>query len=225
MPAAQGLDVLETVAAAKPRRSLSPVARRLRQQALDLAAAEGLGQGAFCFHILPLDGVDGEVLCVAGERLAAAKLLPASGTLTALACGVGTLGTGLEQRAAELFGLGRRSLALALDSLGNELLFAVSQRMRHRMAAEAGRQGLSMAGELRAGDPGLALEAQGAVLRLADSRRIGVHLTDGAMMHPVKSTSVIFGVGLSLAEVDWSRCDNCKSAAKCGFVAEPALGA
>ena len=39
------------------------------------------------------------------------------------------------------------------------------------MQAEASRRGLTMSGELRAGDPGLALEAQGAVLRLAARRQ------------------------------------------------------
>ena len=56
--------------------------------------------------------------------------------------------------------------ATALDALGNELLFEVSRRAQDRLHADAVRRGLSLAGELRAGDPGLALDAQPAVLQL-----------------------------------------------------------
>jgi hypothetical protein len=220
MPVARGIAVLAGVAAAPSRRTASPVGQRLRQQALALAADEGLGQGSFSYRIVPLDGPAGEVLHVGGERLEAPWLLPKQGFLTALACGVCTLGTALEQRVAELFGARRRALALALDSLGNELLAATSQRMRHRMVGEAARRGLSIAGELRSGDPGLALDSQAAVLRLAEGTQLGIGLSRGTMMDPVKSISAVFGVGIGLAEADWSRCDHCRWQGRCGFAGQ-----
>lgn len=217
MSLARQMNVLAAVEARGPLRPLSPVAERLRRQALDLAAAEGLGRGSFAFRILPLEQPAGENLHVDGERLQAPWLIPATGTLTALACGVCTLGAVLERRVRELFDQGRRSLGMALDSLGNEMLFEVSRRMHHRMLKETARQGLSMAGELHSGDPGLALESQPAVLRLARAEAVGVSASAGAVMHPLKSTSAIFGVGLDLPAVKWSRCDGCKSAPNCGF--------
>ena len=57
------------------------------------------------------------MLVVESERLEAPWLLPSTGTLTALACGVCTLGVALEERVRTLFAQGKRSLALALDSL------------------------------------------------------------------------------------------------------------
>ena len=105
----------------------------------------------------------------AARRCDAPRLLPESGELTALACGVCTLGPTLERASARCSREKRASLALALDELGNELLFAVSRRAQDRMLADASPRGLSMAGELDAGDPGLALDAQAAVLRLAEA--------------------------------------------------------
>ena len=114
---------------------------------------------------------------------------------------------------------------MALDELGNELVFAVSRRAQDRMLADAARRKLCMAGELRPGDPGLALDAQAAVLRLAQAENIGVRLGRGGLMHPVKSCSMVMGVGIDLPPVQWSRCDQCPTRDKCRVVERAAATA
>jgi acyl transferase domain-containing protein len=215
MPQARGFDVIRSVAESTPPRPLAPAVARLRREALALAAHERLVQAAYSYRIVPLEGPADDVLCADGETLAAPWLLPESGELTAVACGVCTIGRALEDRVQALFAERRASLAVALDSLGNELLSAVSRRAQDRMLADAKKRGLSMAGELRAGDPGLAIESQSVVLRLAQAESIGVTLSRGQMMHPVKSTSMVLGVGLELPAAKWSRCDACASRARC----------
>jgi hypothetical protein len=84
---------------------------------------------------------------------------------------VATLGDGMEQRVAALFAERRASLAVALDGVANELLWALSRRVQDRLLAAMRRHGLCVAGELRAGDPGLALKAQQVVLDLAGAQR------------------------------------------------------
>ena len=153
-------------------------------------------------------------LCLDGSACGPPGCCRASGRLTAVACAVATIGepgTGI----AELFAARRASLAVALDGLGNELLFALSRRLQDRMLVEAQRQALCMAGELRAGDPGLQLQAQHTVLQLAGAAAIDVTLTRTMMMNPTKSTSIIQGVGLALPAQSWSRCDHCRSRPRC----------
>ena len=111
------------------------------------------------------------------------------------------------------------SMALALDDVANDLLLAVSRRLQDRILLTARMQGLTMAGELRPGDPGLSLNAQAGVLRLADAASIGVSLFGGHMLNPVKSISVMLGVGLDLPPARWSRCDECGSRGTCKIVA------
>jgi hypothetical protein len=219
MRVARGFDVLGQAAAMPQSGRPSASRERLRCEAIDLAQRDALVDAAYCYSIVPLDAPPAELLCAGGEQLFAPWLLPASGQLTAIACGVCTLGAGIEQRVSALFAERKASLALALDNLGNELLFAVSRRAQDRMQADVSRRGLSMAGELRAGDPGLALEAQGAVLRLAQAETIGVELKPGHLMHPFKSTSMVLGVGIDLPAVQWSRCDTCPTRDKCAVVA------
>ncbi|MEO8653933.1 MAG: hypothetical protein ABI409_07415 [Ramlibacter sp.] len=216
MAVARGLDILRRAQTVPLGGRSSPARNRLRAQALAMARDESLVAAAYSYRIVDLQAPAAPVLHADGESLEAPWLLPASGQLTALACGVCTLGPALERRVSGLFAQRRASLAMALDELGNELLFDVSRRAQDRMQAEASRRGLSMSGELRAGDPGLALQAQGAVLRLAAADRVGISLSEGFVMHPLKSTSMVLGVGVDLPASAWSRCDTCNSRDKCG---------
>jgi hypothetical protein len=205
-----------------------PLRRRARfhRDAIDLAERESLIDAAYCYRIVALDEPPNHALRAGGEVLDAMRLVPESGQLTAVAIGICTLGPALEQRATALFAERRISLALALDELGNQLLFALSRRVQDRIVAEARRRQLTAAGELRAGDPGLPLEAQAALWRLSGAESISVSVTHGQVLHPLKSMSMVLGIGVDLPPARWSRCDDCPSASKCrmsGRVAAPAM--
>lgn len=211
-------ELLRRVAAAPVRGGAAALRVRLREEALDLVRTEQLLEAAYSYRIVPLDAPPAPFLRAGGERLHAPRLLPESGTLTALGCAVCTAGPMIEARVRSLFAEKRPSLALALDELGNALLFEVSRQAQDRMLADAVRQGLTFGGELRAGDPGLALDAQAAVLRLAQAGGIGVRLgSSGQAMQPLKSVSMVFGIGIDLPKTHWSRCDDCSSREKCGL--------
>jgi len=188
---------------------------RIRRDALDLLERERLLAAAYCYRIVPLDEPPGEVLRAGGAVLEASRLVPDGGRLTALAFGICTLGPAIERRMTALFAERRMSLALALDRVGNDLLFALARRLQDRIVAEARKYRLTVAGELRAGDPGLPLETQAVVQRLSGADAIGVSVTPGQVLHPVKSISMVLGVGVDLPLAHWSRCDDCPSARKC----------
>lgn len=225
MPSKQGIDLLRGVAKAPPPGRPSAVRERMREQALELVRTEQLVEAAYSYRIVPLDTPVSETLRLAGETLHAPWLLPASGQLTALACAVCTVGTRLEARVSELFVQKRASLALALDALGNELLFAASRQVQDRVLADVRRRKLSMCGELRPGDPGLCLDAHAAVLRLAQADAIAVSLRGRHTLMPLKSASIVMGVGIALPAASWSRCDHCPSRAKCRIVERAAMEA
>jgi len=212
------LGLLREISALPDGGSANAARMRFRREALELIAREDLIEPAFSFRIVNLDRPATEMLRAAGETIYAPRLLPEAGELTALACGVVTLGPRLEQRITSLFAERCRSLALALDEVGNQLLCGVIRRVQDRMMAAANRSRLTMAGELRPGDPGLALEAQAAVLRLAEADTIGVSLSRGHALQPLKSVSMVLGVGINLPAAHWSRCDDCPSRARCQVV-------
>lgn len=203
--------------ATNPPEGMSPVRARLRQQAIHTLLDEDLIEASYSYNIVPLSAPAAVTLEVGGEHIHAPRLLPETGQLMAIGCGVCTLGAKLEARIGQLFGEKRASLAVSLDEVGNELIFALGRRIQDRMLSECYRKRLTMGAELHAGDPGLDLEAQAAVLRLADANRIGVALYKGKLITPLKSSSVVFAVGRNLPEVSWSRCETCPSAAKCNY--------
>ncbi len=188
---------------------------RFRGQARELVREERLLAPASTVRIVPLDGAEGDRLRAGGRSLQAARLLPESGTLTALGCVAATIGPALEHRVRALFGERKISLALALDDLGNELLMDVSRRAGDKLAAAAEKRRLSVAGELRPGDPGMPLSDQSALLELAHAASIGVAVSPGGALVPLKSSSAVYGVGAGLPAVRWSRCDDCPSKPRC----------
>lgn len=212
--APRAFDALKAIASAEPS-GLTDARRRFRGEAIALARAEGLGRAEMTFAVVPLDAPAAETLRAGGEKFFAPRMLPDSGELTALAFGVCTIGPALVEKVRALFAERKMSLALALDTLGNQMLMEASRRLQDRILADVTKRGLTMAGELRAGDPGLALEAQPAVLRLAGAERIGVVATSSLALEPAKSASVMFGVGRDLPAALWSRCDDCRSRKTC----------
>jgi hypothetical protein len=216
MASVRGVD-LNRELATNPPAGMSAVRTRLRNDAIALMQAEDLVDACYAYNIVAIDEADGGVFRAGGETISAPRLLPEAGELTALGCGVCTLGPRLEARISALFGEKRASLAVALDELGNEMLFALGRRIQDRMLSECYRKRLSMGAELHAGDPGLALDAQAAVLRLAEADKIGIGLHRGQLITPLKSGSVVFAVGRNLPAVSWSRCDSCPSSMKCSY--------
>jgi hypothetical protein len=227
MPELKSRALLREVRAELATHGAFPARERFHREAEDLIERENLIAPAFSFRFAELEAPADATLQVGGESLYAPRLLPEAGELTALACGVVTIGPGLERRVASLFAEKCYSLALALDDIGNQLLFGATRRAQDSMLAAARKQQLSMAGELRPGDPGLALQAQSLVLRLADAASVGVELTRGHALTPLKSVSMVLGVGIDLPPARWSRCDECPSRATCRVAncpAQPAAG-
>jgi hypothetical protein len=214
MPTVGSTALLRDIAAS-PCVAPFPQRERFRRDALDLIESEDLIAAAYCYRIVPLDETPTTCLRAGGEALDAMRLLPASGRLTAVAAAVCTLGPALEARISALFAERQHSTALALDGLANALLSALSRRLQDRIVVEARRHGLTAAGELRPGDPGMSLRTQPAVLRLVGAGLIGVSVTSGQLLHPLKSLSMVLGIGIDLPPARWSRCDDCPSASKC----------
>jgi hypothetical protein len=215
-------ELLREAAEAEERdaRPLRP--SRFLREAHNMAGSDDLLAPALRFAIVDLERPAADTLYAGGLELYAPRLLPAVGELTALACGAATIGVRLEQRVTALFAERRASLALALDALGNRCLHILSRCLQDRMLVAARDRGLVLSGELRPGDPGLALDAQTTVLRLADAAAIGVQTTRGLALHPLKSISMVLGAGHGLPPARWSRCDDCRSRPRCKLVARQA---
>jgi hypothetical protein len=185
--------------ALNPPEDLSAVRSRQRGKAIALLRDEALVEAAYSFNKVHLQGVfERNQLLLDGETLPIRTRLPKKGELTALACGVCTLGPRLEVRVRQLFAEKRTAIALALDSLGNELLQALYRQMQIDLLDDVHREGLTLGHPLQIGDSEHDLPAQAAILRLAGASSIGVNLHHGQLPWPRKSTVVVLAVGRKL---------------------------
>ncbi|MGD9163907.1 MAG: hypothetical protein PVF13_04005 [Chromatiales bacterium] len=189
-----------------PPEGLSLVRRRQRDKAIILLSDEALLDAAYSINNLSLEGeVGGDGLYVGGEILPTPPRLPKKGELTALGCGACTLGSQLDVRVRELFAEKRAPLALALDSLGNELMLVLGRHMQFDLLANVRRQGLILGQQLQFGESELDLSTRAAVLRLSGATKIGIKLHRGNLLRPQKSIAAVYAVGRNLPKLSLSR--------------------
>jgi hypothetical protein len=202
LPSAMWVEDLLQVLEGNPPEELSPVRKRQRDKAIALIHDEELLAAAYSFNLLPLQGrVEGNRLRVGGETLDIYSRLPKRGELTALGIGAYTLGPRLEVRMRQLFADKRAGLAHALDSLANEMLLLLGQRMQRDLLASVRQQSLILGPQLQieesfAGSPALI-----AVLRLVGAQGIGINLHQWDSLWPQKSTALVYAVGRNLPKL------------------------
>ena len=160
--------------------------------------------------------LEADAIGVGEAVLDAPGLAAATAELNAVAAAACTLGPAVQERISALFATRRRSLALALDTLANELLFRLADRAFATIRREARRTGLGIGIEASPGDPGVPLAQQAGVLALADAARIGIHAVGAGMLSPMKSLSFVVALGPNLRRHSApGRCNCCPSRDRC----------
>jgi hypothetical protein len=129
---------------------------------------------------------------------------------------VGSIGPALDQLTCEWFTTGREVEAFVLGEIGNLALGKLSDLIPSHVAEWAAERGLETSGALSPGGTGVDLSEQRVVVELAAAGRIGVELTSSCMLTPVKSLSMVIGVGHGLPT--WTHaqaCNLCSSRDHC----------
>ncbi len=212
----QTLDLSRTLRRLPGPARPSSRAARMREEALAAIERDALAAPAFSYRLLPVLGVRGDRVDVGEAMLDAPLLCSQPGELVAVAAVACTLGPGFPARISELFAARRPSLALALDTVGSELLFRVADRALAAVRRDARRMGLGVGPEASPGDPGIPLDQQSTVLALADAARSGITASREGMLWPVHSLATLVALGRNLPRHSASaRCSRCPSAHRC----------
>ena len=120
------------------------------------------------------------------ERLSSAS------ELAAIAC---TIGSRLEIKATDYFAHDEPLRGVLLDGIGSAAVDILAQEACRMIGVEAGSRGNESSSPLSPGMPGLPISEQRALCRIARAEKIGVHLSESAMMMPRKSISMVVGIG------------------------------
>jgi hypothetical protein len=212
----QSVDLSLSLRQLLARPGSSRCAARVRVEALEMIERDALARPAFGYRILPVETVQGIAVDVGGAALDAPLLAGEAGELKAVAAAACTLGAAIQEQIAALFATRRRSLALALDTVANELLFRLADRTFATIRRDARRSGLGTGIEASPGDAGMPLSQQAGVLALADAARIGIHASSAGTLSPMKSLSFLVALGPKLRRRSApGRCNCCPSRDRC----------
>jgi hypothetical protein len=163
-----------------------------------------------------------------GSELAQAEAVAGLlGAADELAMAVGSIGPALDRTTRDWFASGREVEAFVLGEVGNLAVGKLSDRIPQIVGEWAASRGVETSGALSPGGTGVDLSDQRIVVEVASAERIGVELTSACMLVPVKSVSMVIGLGHGLPT--WTHaqaCGLCASRDTCRlrrFDSEPAI--
>jgi hypothetical protein len=201
------------------------VVRRRRSSALDIAeqaVARGMGLLApvVVSASFPVEELRHERLRLEHGHLSGpliAEHLHAARSVVVTVC---TIGPALEDAASECFSEDP-AMSLALDAFGSAAVDLLGTAMCQRVDEQADAEGLRTTVPLSPGLVGWPVaNGQRQIFELVDAASAGVRLTEGYMMVPKKSTSMVIGIGPDVEHAGES-CDYCSMAATCRYREEP----
>jgi hypothetical protein len=127
-----------------------------------------------------------------------------------------TIGGEIEKRSADFFSNGDYLTGLIYDAIGSVALYDLKKAFFRELCERARLAGNGLTMGLSPGSDGWPLEDHASVFKLLDGEAIGVTLKESMMMTPVKSISVVYGIGKELAipdeDHDCAKCNikNCQ---------------
>ena len=184
-----------------------------------LADARGLVEPAAVWDTFPIREFRHErLVLVNGTRIGGGPVASVVAGASDLVVGVCTVGDAISQRISEQLHGERRLRALFLDDLGSWAVDQVRQQLCRQVESGAASRELHASASLSPGESEWSVAEQAVIFSLIDAREIGVTLTESMVMTPVKSLSLIMGIGPNPLGVEGaSNCDFCTIRERCGY--------
>jgi len=198
----------------RARQRNSPLLR-IASEALQLG--QPLIQPAVLVHSLPVDAAQHERLSLAGGGAlsgpAITRFLAPAQEVVIVIC---TIGDQMELLISEAM-KSEPALGMSLDGLANGAVENLGTEVCRHYEREAALRGWQCSLPVSPGMDGWPLgEAQKQLFNLVDSSFVGVHLTDSAVMLPLKTASMVLGLGENIA-VQGGPCDFCNLRETCRY--------
>ena len=123
---------------------------------------------------------------------------------------ISTLGRAIDEKIKELFNQGDYLKGMIYDTIANAALEHLNKCLWQDLMKDAKSKGLGITHKLSPGDSRWTIEDQKIIFKILAGNVIGVTLNDSYMMDPIKSNSLVYGIGenikTSLVAHD---CDEC----------------
>jgi len=118
-----------------------------------------------------------------------------------------TIGPKLGKKSKSYLAEGEVLKGLLLDGIGSAALDSLIQEACRIISLDASSDGYQAGSPISPGAPGFPLSEQQQVLKLAHAERIGISLNSASVMQPIKSGSMVIGLGQKMKT--WSAAQAC----------------
>ena len=199
---------------------LNPRVRDLVPDMLRVVETEDLLQPAIAYREWPVAAADGTAMRLTnGARIEnAPRLVQQLTKATSLLAVAGTLGPRFDAHVSRLFAERQPMRALVLEEIGILAVAKLGDAIGDRLGDEAKARGLECSSPMSPGEAGFALATQPAIVALAGGEEIGITLSASGAMAPVKSLSMVLGVGENMPRWSaWQVCAGCAARTRCRF--------
>jgi hypothetical protein len=158
------------------------------------------------------------LVLVDGTKIGGGPVAAVVAGATDLMVGVCTIGSAISRRISEQLRGERRLRAMFLDDLGSWAVDQVRQQLCRQIESDAASREWHASASLSPGESEWSVAEQSVIFSLLDARVIGVTLNESMVMSPVKSLSLIVGIGPNALGVEGaSNCDFCTIRERCNY--------
>jgi hypothetical protein len=178
-----------------------------------------LVEPAVAWNYFPVQEIRHEkVILDGGKRIGNGPVTTVMGGAEQLAIGVCTIGPQVNERIHYYKEQGEALRSMLLDQLGSLAVGQLSQQFYQRLETDAAVEGLHISTYLSPGESEWSIKDQAVIFDLLDATQIGVSLTESLLMMPVKSLSLMAGIGSQPMGVPGAtHCDYCTMSDRCPF--------
>lgn len=209
-------DILRGQGGDPDKLNLRESVRLLYEEVVDEASS--LVEPAVAYELCPVREIrHSQVVLGNGQVFRSHLIASVLGAASEMALVVCTIGGGLEKRVSEYFAEQQAPKAVMLDAVGIEAVHQVAEEASRHIESEAAERGLKASIPL---NPGISsfcsLEEQKVVFKVVAAQKIGVKLSPASVMVPLKSTSMIIGLGENVRTRDaGTQCSFCSLRETC----------
>lgn len=199
--------------------SVRPEIKALIQELLVSIKDEHLLEPAIAYEIYPISKVDHHQLSLACNVALHGPLLPSVlSNAEELATVVATIGLKVEKQVTDYLGRSEPLRGLLLDGIGNAAVVSLTEEVCKLIKGVALVRGYQASSPFRPGMPGFPITAQWQLFQLVSAEQIGVSLTKLGIMVPLKSASMVIGLGRQVTI--WTQaqvCARCHLSKSCHY--------
>ena len=193
----------------QPMSNLTPQIKIIAQELLDMTRNSQLLEPAIAYQTHTItEKYPDRIKLSEGKFLIGSFIPSALPTAKELAAVVCTIGPKLEEKATRFFSENEPLRGLLLDGIGSAAVDSISEEACQIVAREALSHGYQTSSPISPGMPGLDISVQKSLFELVPAEEIGVHLTSAQIMVPIKSISMVIGIGTKMAT--WTKAEMCK---------------